>query len=559
MEFINIDNMPSMEELFGAEETSTRNYQEGKLIKGVVVDKRDNGALIDINYKAEGFVPSDEFKNWDAVKVGDELEVYLEALEDENSMPEISVARAELEKAWSNLLENTNEGDLIKGLVKYRVKGGLIVDVGVEAFLPGSHIDIGPVRNLDDFLNQEYEFKVLKINQDKNNIIISRRELLEEAREEQKDALLKVIKIGDILPGTVKNITDFGAFIDLNGMDGLLHITDMSWGRIAHPSEMLAIGDTTEVMILDIDEEKKRVSLGLKQKSNDPWKDIAGRYPLGKKIAGKVVNIMPYGAFIELEDGIEGLIHVSEMSWTKRITRASDVLMIGEEVEAIILDIQEDTRKISLGLRQTQDNPWEVIARDYPIGSIVKGKVRNLTTYGAFVEIKDDIDGMIHISDMSWTKKVNNPAEVLKKGDEVEAKVLDIDPNEQRISLGIKQLSTDPWDDIESVFQINSTTKGIVTKITAYGAFVELDNQIDGLIHITQLSDSKVEKVKDVISVGQEVEAKVIKIDQDERRIGLSLRSKPVRVPVQQNEAQGNFGGVGDIFDSALEGLDSDK
>ncbi|EDM25053.1 30S ribosomal protein S1, partial [Lentisphaera araneosa HTCC2155] len=455
MEFINIDNMPSMEELFGAEETSTRNYQEGKLIKGVVVDKRDNGALIDINYKAEGFVPSDEFKNWDAVKVGDELEVYLEALEDENSMPEISVARAELEKAWSNLLDNTNEGDLIKGLVKYRVKGGLIVDVGVEAFLPGSHIDIGPVRNLDDFLNQEYEFKILKINQDKNNIIISRRELLEEAREEQKDALLKVIKIGDVLPGKVKNITDFGAFIDLNGMDGLLHITDMSWGRIAHPSEMLAIGDTTEVMILDIDEEKKRVSLGLKQKSNDPWKDIAGRYPLGKKIAGKVVNIMPYGAFIELEDGIEGLIHVSEMSWTKRITRASDVLMIGEEVEAIILDIQEDTRKISLGLRQTQDNPWEVIARDYPIGSIVKGKVRNLTTYGAFVEIKDDIDGMIHISDMSWTKKVNNPAEVLKKGDEVEAKVLDIDPNEQRISLGIKQLSSDPWDDIESVFQIN--------------------------------------------------------------------------------------------------------
>ena len=557
MEFVTIENMPSMEELLGTVETSTQNYQEGKLIKGVVVDKRDNGALIDINYKAEGFVPSDEFKNWDTLAIGDELEVYLEALEDENSMPEISVARAELEKAWSALLNDTNEGDLIKGVVKYRVKGGLIVDVGVEAFLPGSHIDIGPVRNLDDFLNQEYEFKILKINPDKNNIIISRRELLEEAREEQKDALLKVIKIGDIRPGTVKNITDFGAFIDLNGMDGLLHITDMSWGRIAHPSEILAISDEIEVMILDIDEEKKRVSLGLKQKSSDPWKEIADRYPVESRIKGKVVNIMPYGAFVELEAGIEGLIHVSEMSWTKRITRASDVLMIGEEVEAVILDIQSETKKISLGLRQTQDNPWEVIAKKFPVDSIIKGKVRNLTTYGAFVEIQDDIDGMIHVSDMSWTKKVNNPAEVLKKGDEVEAKVLEIDPSQQRISLGMKQLSNDPWNDIENVFKINENVKGIVTKLTAYGAFVELDQQIDGLIHITQLSDQKVDKVKDIINVGDEVEAKVIKIDQDERRIGLSLRSQNVRVQ-QQVENTGNFGGVGDIFDSALEGLGSD-
>ena len=558
MEFVTTENMPSMEELLGTVETSTQNYKEGKLIKGKVVEKRDNGALIDINYKAEGFVPSDEFKNWDTLKVGDELEVYLEALEDENSMPEISVARAELEKAWSALLNDTNEGDLIKGVVKYRVKGGLIVDVGVEAFLPGSHIDIGPVRNLDDFLNQEYEFKILKINPDKNNIIISRRELLEEAREEQKDALLKVIKVGDIRPGTVKNITDFGAFIDLNGMDGLLHITDMSWGRIAHPSEILSISDEVEVMILDIDEEKKRVSLGLKQKSEDPWKEIAGRYPVETRIKGKVVNIMPYGAFVELEAGIEGLIHVSEMSWTKRITRASDVLMIGEEVEAVILDIQSETKKISLGLRQTQDNPWEVIAKKFPVDSIIKGKVRNLTTYGAFVEIQDDIDGMIHVSDMSWTKKVNNPAEVLKKGDEVEAKVLEIDPSQQRISLGMKQLSNDPWNDIEGVFKINENVKGIVTKITAYGAFVELDQQIDGLIHITQLSDQKVDKVKDIINVGDEVEAKVIKIDQDERRIGLSLRSQNVRVQAQA-ESTGNFGGVGDIFDSALEGLGSDE
>jgi small subunit ribosomal protein S1 len=556
MEFVSLENMPSMEDLLGEVDSSTKNYIEGKLISGVIVEKKDNGVLVDIGYKAEGFVGKDEFKNWSDVKIGDELDVLLETIEDENNMPEISVQKAELQKSWDTLITERNEGDVIKGLVKYRVKGGLIIDIGVDAFLPGSHVDIGPVRNLDDFLNNEYEFKILKINIERKNIILSRRELLEEAREEQKEARLKVIKIGDIREGVVKNITDFGAFIDLNGMDGLLHITDMSWGRISHPSEMLNIGDSIEVMILDIDTEKRRVSLGLKQKSKDPWEKIQERFPVTSTVKGKVVNIMPYGAFVEIEEGIEGLIHVSEMSWTKRITRASDVLMVGEEVEAIILDIQPEAKKISLGLRQTTENPWEIIAKKYPVNSTVKGKVRNLTSYGALVEIQDDIDGMIHVSDMSWTRKINNPAEVLKKGDEVEAVVLEINPEQQRISLGIKQLHEDPWEKIDELFKIDDVVKGKVTKITSYGAFVELINGIDGLVHITQLSDKKVNRVKDVVSLGDDIEAKVIKIDTDERRIALSMRSRSNSVGGTQNHQSENFGGIGDIFDSALEGLD---
>ena len=556
MEFVNLEDIPSMDDLLGEVDSSTENYVEGKLISGIVVEKKDNGALIDIGYKAEGFVSKDEFRDWEGLKIKDQVDVFLETIEDENNMPEISVQKADLQKSWDILLKERSEGDVVKGLVKYRVKGGLIIDVGVDGFLPGSHVDIGPVRNLDDFLNKEYEFKILKINLDRKNIILSRRELLEEAREEQKEALLKVINIGDIRKGIVKNITDFGAFIDLNGMDGLLHITDMSWGRISHPSEMLAMGDEIEVMILDIDTEKRRVSLGLKQKSKDPWEKIGERFPVGSPVKGKVVNIMPYGAFIEIEEGIEGLIHVSEMSWTKRITRASDVLMVGEEVEAIILDIQSETKKISLGLRQTTENPWEIIAQKYPVNSTVKGKVRNLTSYGAFVEIQDDIDGMIHVSDMSWTRKINNPAEVLKKGDEVEAIVLEINPEQQRISLGIKQLSEDPWEKIEELFKIGDMVKGTVTKITSYGAFVELMNGIDGLVHITQLSDKKVNRVKDVLNLGDDIEAKVIKIDNDERRIALSMRSSQASNYTAAPAADASFGGIGDIFDSALEGLD---
>ncbi len=553
--FINLDSMPSMADLMGQVEISTKDYIEGRLVKGTIAEKRDNGALVDIGFKAEGFVAKEEFRNWDHLAIGDVVDVYLETIEDENNMPTISVAKAELQKAWDKLLELYKEGDIVRGAAKFRVKGGLIVDIGVDAFLPGSHVDIGPVRNLDEYVGREFEFKIIKINSDRKNIILSRRELLEAARESQKDAILRDMRRGDIRRGTVKNITDFGAFIDLDGMDGLLHITDMSWGRISHPSEMLTIAQTIEVMVLDIDADKRRVSLGLKQKSKDPWEEIAGRFPVRSKVKGKVVNIMPYGAFVEIEPGIEGLIHVSEMSWTKRVTRASDMLNTGDEIECIILDVQPDAKKISLGLRQTTENPWDAIARKYPVGATVKGKVRNLTTYGAFIEIEPGIDGMVHVSDMSWTRKVTNPAEVLKKGDDVEALVLEISAEQQRISLGMKQAGNDPWSNIETLFKLDSMVKGKITKVTSYGAFVELDHGIDGLIHITQLSDKKVAKVKDIVNPGDDIEARVIKIDTEERRIGLSLRSDASSY-VARNES---FGGIGEFFDSALEGLNVEK
>jgi small subunit ribosomal protein S1 len=416
---------------------------------------------------------------------------------------------------------------------------------------------------MDDYVGKEFEFKILKINRDRRNIVVSRRELLEAEKSRMRAGLLTEMLPGQLRPGTVKNITDFGAFVDLKGIDGLLHITDMSWGRISHPSEMLQIGEEVEVVILDIDREKERVSLGLKQKTPDPWDAVDERYTSGTKISGRVMNVMPYGAFVEIEEGVEGLIHVSEMSWTKRITRASDVLSVGEEVEAIVLDVQRDSKKISLGLRQTMSNPWEIIAEKYPPGARVKGKVRNMTSYGAFIEIQEDIDGMVHVSDMSWTRKINNPAEMLGKGDEVEAIVLEIDPNQQRISLGMKQLNEDPWDGIERMYGVGSMVKGTVAKLTNFGAFVELDHGVDGLIHISQLSDERVEKVKDVLNVGDSVEARVIKIDTAERRIGLSLklRSESIAASASSEVDDALRPGehmvdVGDVFDNAFEGLD---
>ena len=411
--------------------------------------------------------------------------------------------------------------------MKRRVKGGIIIDLeGVEAFLPGSQIDIGPVKNMDEFIGKEYDLKILKINQERKNIVVSRRELLEESRKDRRTALLKEMDRDQVRKGTVKNITDFGAFIDLGGVDGLLHITDMSWGRISHPSEMLEVGQEIEVVVLDIDFDKERVSLGLKQKTRNPWDEVEGKYPVGASIKGRVVNIMPYGAFVELEQGVEGLIHVSEMSWTKRITKAGDVVSVGEEVEAIVLDIDKENKKISLGLRQKTRNPWEVLAEKYPAGSRVKGKVRNMTTYGAFVEIENDIDGMIHVSDMSWTRKINNPNEVLKVGEEVEAVILDIDPSQQRISLGIKQLEEDPWAGIESIYKIGDAVSGKVTKITAFGAFIELSHKIDGLVHISQLCDRFVKHPSEVVKVGDIVKVRVLSVDVAKKRISLTMKSK---------------------------------
>jgi small subunit ribosomal protein S1 len=545
--FLDLSNMPSMDELLG--EKVQPDYVEGTIIPGTIIEKRDSGALVDIGYKAEGFLPSEEFSNWTEVKVGDLVDVLLEEIENENSMPGISAKKAIFQKAWAKITEESFEGAVVKGVMKSRVRGGIIVDVmGIDAFLPGSQIDVMPVRNMDDYLDKEYEFKILKINNERKNIVVSRRELLEESIAEKRSEIMKKIEIGQVCKGTVKNITDFGAFIDLGGLDGLLHITDMSWGRISHPSELLEVGQEIEVMILGIDEEKERVSLGLKQKTENPWENVEEKFPVNSKVKGRIVNIMPYGAFMELADGVEGLIHVSEMSWTKRITKAGDVLSVGEEVEAVVLDIKKDSKKISLGLRQVEQNPWEALAEKYPEGTKIKGKVRNMTSYGAFVEIENDIDGMIHISDMSWTRKINNPNEVLKPGDEVEVMILDIDPDQQRISLGMKQTEKDPWEDIESLYKIGDIVTGKVAKITAFGAFIELSHKIDGLIHISQISNERVDRVKDVLKLGDEVEARVIKIDMNERRIGLSIKA------VKQNFTEDELKAVGDEVAIALDG-----
>ena len=545
--YVDLSNIPSMDELLG--ENIQDDFVEGTIIQGKVIEKRDAGALIDIGYKAEGFLSNDEFYNWSEVKIGDSVDVLLEEIENDNSMPGISAKKAIFQKAWSKITDESEEGAIVKGIMKSRVRGGIIVDVmGIEAFLPGSQIDVMPVRNMDDYLGKEYDFKILKINNERRNIVVSRRELLEADIAEKRATIMQDIEINQVRKGTVKNITDFGAFVDLGGLDGLLHITDMSWGRISHPSELLEVGQEIDVMILGIDTDKERVSLGLKQKTDNPWENVTERFPIGSKVKGRIVNIMPYGAFMEIADGVEGLIHVSEMSWTKRITKASDVLSVGEEVEAVILDIKQDHKKISLGLRQIDQNPWEALAEKYPVGTKIVGKVRNMTSYGAFVEIENDIDGMIHISDMSWTRKINNPNEVLKPGEKVEAVILDIDASQQRISLGMKQAETDPWEGIDELYKIGSVVKGKVAKITAFGAFVELSNKIDGLIHISQISNERIERVKDVLKLGDDLEARVIKIDKDERRIGLSIKA------VTEDFSEDQLKAVGDEVSIALDG-----
>jgi len=506
-------------------EESLKDFNEGSIIEGEIVHIRPNDIMVDVGYKSEGVIPRSEFKKSEELNLGDTVEVLLERLEDDNGMVVLSKQRAELQKNWDRILSDYSEGDIIEGVVEGRVKGGMLVDVGVEAFLPGSQIDLSPVKNPDEFIGEVVQVKIIKINTERRNIVVSRRELLEEQRREQKQKLLAEIEVGQLRKGKVKNITDFGAFIDLNGMDGLLHITDMSWGRINHPSELVSIGDDLEVTILDVDYEKERVSLGLKQQSENPWRDIEAKYPVGHRVHGKVVNLMPYGAFIELEPGVEGLVHVSELSWTKRIARASDVLNIGDEVDAIVLSVNKEEKKISLGVRQTEENPWEIFANNHPIGSHVHGTVRNFTNYGAFLELEEGVDGMIHVSDMSWTRKINHPSEMLEKGQEVEAVVLEVDPSNQRISLGLKQAQPDPWSSIASKYAIGQLVEGKVAKLAQFGAFVELEAGIEGLVHISQISDHRVDKVKDVLNVGDVVKARIVKLDEVDRRIGLSIKA----------------------------------
>jgi small subunit ribosomal protein S1 len=500
-------------------------FAAGEIVKGKIIEARPKEVLVDIGYKSEGVISASEFIDPSKIKVGDEVDVLIEKLEDKEGMVVLSHEKAMFKQNWDKILTICNEGGIIEGKVKSVVKGGLIVNVGVEAFLPASQVDITPPKNLQAYVGNNYAFKVVKINQDRQNIVLSRRELIEQERNERRQKLLKDMTPGDIRKGTVKNITDFGAFIDLNGLDGLLHITDMSWGRIGHPSEMLKVGQELDVVVLDINHEKERVSLGLKQKMANPWDSIESKYPVGTKIKGKVVNLVPYGAFVEIEPGVEGLVHVTELSWTKRIAKPADVLTQNQDLEAVVLGINREEQKISLGIRQLEANPWDVAPTKYPVGSRIKGKVRNLTSYGAFVELEEGLDGMVHVSDISWTRKINHPSEVLKKGDEVEAQVLEIDKGNQRISLGIKQLSDDPWSQIDKLYKVGDLVTGKVTKLASFGAFVGLNHDIDGLVHISQVSEERVDKIKNVLKVGQDVTARVIKIDKSDRRIGLSIKA----------------------------------
>src|SRR5580704_10653814 len=509
-------------------EQSLRAPRTGDVLSGTVLLITRDNVIIDINYKCEGQVPLAEFLDHDgnvAIKEGDEVDVFFEGTETENGTVMLSHAKAVKFKVWRELEQAFQNEAAVEGVLLGKVKGGLKVDIGVPAFLPGSHVDIRPARNLDRYVGQCGRFQILKFNRARGNVVVSRRSVLERERASLKEQTLRVLEEGVILEGTVKNITDYGAFIDLGGIDGLLHITDMSWGRLQHPSEVLKVGETVKVVVLKYDPERERVSLAMKQIMNDPWTEAAANYRVGRRVRGKVVSVTDYGAFIELEKGVEGLIHVSEMSWTKRTVHPSKVVNVGDMVEVQVLGVDEGNRRISLGLKQTEPNPWEVLAERHTPGAHVKGKVKSITDFGIFVEIESGIDGLVHISDLSWTKKVKHPSEVYKKGDEVEAVVLGIDIDNERVSLGIKQLSDDPWNTIAQRYPINTKINGKVTSIADFGVFVEIEDGIEGLIHVSQLSSERVDKPPSLFKVGDQVEALVVQLDPKERRIGLSIRA----------------------------------
>ena len=545
-----------MEELLA--NSTLQNLKQGSIASGIISEIRANEVIVDIGGKSEGSIPGNEFIDLGDLEIGQEIEVYIEKIEDKNGNPVLSFDRAEQQKNWSTVLEKFEEGTITSGRVKGKVQGGLIVSIGVDAFLPSSQIDIHLPKNLDQYIGQTLDFKIVKLNPLRKNIVVSRRELIEEQRQENRRKILDEVQKGAKRKGMVKNITDYGAFVDLEGLDGLLHITDMSWGRISHPSEMLKVGEEIETVILEIDKIKERVSLGLKQLQQNPWNRIIEAYPVGTQIRGKVVNLVPYGAFIEIEDGVEGLVHVSEMSWTKRINKPSEVLKIGDEVRAVVLGIQTEDQKISLGIRQLDENPWDMVKHNYPTGARVRGKVRNLTAYGAFIELEDGIDGMVHVSDMSWTRKVNHPSEIISKGTEVDAIVVSVDSQQQRISLSMKAVGNDPWENIDQLYRMGDIVKGKVNKLANYGAFIELENDIDGMVHISQITEDRVDKLKDVLKIGQEVEARVIKIDRNERRIGLSIKAanydedqiKKEIDSVSMNQGV-DINSLGDILDNA--------
>jgi small subunit ribosomal protein S1 len=507
-----------------AESGSISSMSLGHILKGRVVELTKDFVVVDVGLKSEGLVPIGEFSDPSEIFLGNEVEVFLDQAEGEDGQIVLSREKASRQRQWEFILNHCQEGSLVKGKVMRKVKGGLMVDIGMEAFLPGSQIDNKRIKNLDEYIGHTYDFKILKINTERKNIVVSRRELLEEERISRKAEMLENIHEGEVRRGVVKNITDFGVFLDLDGIDGLLHITDMTWKRIKHPSEMVQLGQELEVMILHVDKEKGRVALGMKQKERNPWEEIEKKYPPGTRVKGKIVNLVPYGAFIEIEPGIEGLIHVSEMSWVKNVTDPSEVVNKGDEVDAVVLSIQKEEGKISLGIKQTEMNPWDGVEKKYPVGSNVQVEIRNLTNYGAFVELEPGIDGLIHISDLSWIKKVSHPSEVLKKGDKVDAVILTVDKESKKITLGVKQLSMNPWDNIEKSIPPGSLVSGVVSKITAFGAFIELDNGIEALVHVTELSDKPFTKVEDVINKGDQITAKVIKLDPEHKKIALSIK-----------------------------------
>ena len=505
-------------------EDQLEDLQAGKLIKGKIIGMAGDDVVVEVGLKSEGLINKEEFGD-DEVRVGDTIDVLLESLEDEAGLIQLSKRKADRQIAWQKITDRTNEGDEVEGTVMRKIKGGLLVDIGVPVFLPASQVDIRRPGDVGEYIGRKIRAQILKIDTERRNIVISRRKLVEVERHEAKKRLLDKINVGDIVQGQVKNIADFGAFVDLGGIDGLLHITDMSWSRVNHPSELVSVDERIEVKILNIDYDKEKIALGLKQKEVSPWEEIEAKYPVGARIKGEVVSIMSYGAFIKLEDGIEGLVHISEMSWTRRVNHPSELISQGEEVEVVVLDIDKNKQEISLGMKQTEVNPWELVAEKYPPGTIIEGEVRNLANYGAFIEIEPGIDGLLHVSDMSWTKKVTHPNEAVNKGDNVKCVVLEVDQEKQRISLGVKQLTEDPWLHlIPEHYKPGMVVRGTVTKITNFGVFVELEEELEGLLHISELADHKVENPQDVVKAGDEVDVKILRVDSSDRKIGLSLK-----------------------------------
>jgi small subunit ribosomal protein S1 len=508
-------------------EDSFGQFKEGEVVTGVITSVDKDLVLVDIGYKSEGQIRINEFRGEDGsitAKIGDTIEVMVEWWDDEDERVILSKDKAANVKVWESIKKCHDDDGTITGTISSRVKGGFSVDIGVLAFLPGSQADLRPIRNLDEMVGKTFDFKILKYNRKRSNIVLSRRVLLEKERESKRSATLSSIHEGKVLLGTVKNITEYGVFVDLGGVDGLLHITDISWGRVKHPSDMFRMGDQINVKVLNLDLEKERVSLGMKQLTPDPWSTAVQKYPVGSKVTGRVVSLTDYGAFVELQEGIEGLIHVSEMSWTRKVRHPSKVVSVGESVEAVVLDIKPDARRISLGMKQAAPNPWDVIAEKYPVGTTIEGKIKNITDFGIFIGIDEGIDGLVHISDISWTKRIKHPSELYKKGDTVQSIVLDIEKENERFSLGIKQIQEDPWKTVGQRYKVGSEINGTITNVTDFGIFVEIEEGIEGLVHVSEISKEKIKTPVGRYNIGDMITARVMTINSDERRIGLSVK-----------------------------------